>query len=623
MKVRNWVVVLVVGGLAALMFANIPAEAAMSPSVKAVDVSISINNSYAVTRVSEEIVNPSGTAAAATFNFQIPEEAFISNFSLRLDNRTYFGQVVPAQQAKEAYDKAVSEGRNAALLASRGKSMFSYSVNLKPGQTVVAGLVFEQFLRQKDGAFVYSLCLDNSTFGGSSPSIRVASAISYSSALESLAIQNYTVGTSIQWQSAGSVSTSYQASRFSCRGDYVIRYSIAKGAAAGTITPYYDGRDTYFMHVFEPGVSALGGSPMAKQVVFVLDRSGSMSGQKIAQVKTAFCGIIRQLRPEDSFDLVYFSSSVSTWRGSPVKASKANVDAAVSDMKALTAGGCTNFNGALGKALDMIKERENTAAIVVMLTDGQPTSGVTNKNTIRSEVRSKNTLHTPVYCLGFGNDVDFPFLKALSLESGARALKISVASDAADQIKDFFGTVADPLMKDIGFSYYPGAETHLLGGSCLYGGSQLVVVGRMSGRPSMLSIQVKGADRNGSTGFSASYDLSRMAQDSMVVRFYNFARINELLDRITVEGPGSALVREATNLSVENGFVTPYTSMLIDIGEPRPADTAQSLIGDGAPERSMRPAASLAMPYGSELIPLALFIVLVAAALRRRYQGGL
>ena len=618
MKVRTWVVVLVVGGLMALMFANIPAEAAMSPSVKAVDVSISISNSYAVTRVSEEIVNPSGTAAAASFNFQIPEEAFISNFSLRLDNRTYFGQVVPAQEAKEAYDKAVSEGRNAALLASRGKSMFSYSVNLKPGQTVVAGLVFEQFLRQKEGAFVYSLCLDNSTFGGSSPSIRVASAISYSSALESLAIQNYTVGTSIQWQSAGSVSTSYQASRFSCRGDYVIRYSIARGAAAGTVTPYYDGRDTYFMHVFEPAVSDLGGSPMAKQVVFVLDRSGSMSGLKISQVKTAFAGIVRQLRPADSFNFVYFNSDSWKWKDSPVSASKGNIDAAVSEIKGLSAGGMTDFQGALGLALDMIKKQENTASIVVMLTDGQPTAGVTNKNTIRSEARSKNTLKTPIYCLGFGNDVDFPFLKALSLESGARALKISVATDAADQIKDFFGTVADPLMKDIGFSYYPGAETLLLGGSCLYGGSQLVVVGRMSGRPSVLSVQVKGADRNGSTGFSASYDLSRMAKDPMVVRFYNFARINELLDRITVDGPNSPLIPEATNLSVQNGFVTPYTSMLIDVGEQQQTAPAQSLIGNGAREYSRSPSAALAMPYGSELIPVAVVIALAVVALRRR-----
>lgn len=619
MKVRTWVVALVVGGLVALMFAGIPAEAAASPSVKAVDVSVSISNSYAVTRVSEEIVNPSGTAAAATFNFQIPEEAFISNFSLRLDNRTYFGKVVPAQEAKQAYDKAVSEGRNAALLASRGKSMFSYSVNLKPGQTVVAGLVFEQFLRLKEGAFTYSLCLDNSTFGGSSPSLKVASAISYSSALESLAIQNYTVGTSIQWQSASSVATSYQAARFSCRGDYVIRYTIAKGAAAGTVTPYYDGRDTYFMHVFEPAVSELGGSPMPKQVVFVLDRSGSMSGLKLSQVKTAFAGIVRQLRPADSFNFVYFNSDSWKWKDSPVSASKGNIDAAVSEIKGLSAGGMTDFHGALGLALDMIKKEENTASIVVMLTDGQPTAGVTNKNTIRSEARTKNTLRTPIYCLGFGYDVDFNFLKALSLESGARALRISVASDAADQIKDFFGTVADPLMNDLGFSYFPGAETHILGGSCLYGGSQMVVVGRMSGRPSVLSVQVSGTDRNGDAGFSGTYDLARSAQDPMVVRFYNFARINELLDRITVEGPGSALVQEATNLSVENGFVTPYTSMLIDIGEPQPSDQAQSLIGDGAPERSRHSGAAYsAMPYGSELIPVALFVVLAVAALRRR-----
>jgi uncharacterized protein YegL len=362
---------------------------------------------------------------------------------------------------------------------------------------------------------------------------------------------------------------------------------------------------------------------MPKQVIFVLDRSGSMNGLKISQVKTAFAGIVRQLRPADSFNFVYFNSGVSKWKDSPVSASKENIDAAVSEIKGLDARGMTEFHGALGTALGMIKKRENTASIIVMLTDGQPTAGVTNKGTIRSEARAKNTLRTPICCLGFGNDVDVPFLKALSLESGARALKIAVDKDSALQIKDFFGTVADPLINNLVFSYYPGAETHILGGSCLYGGSQMVVVGRISGRPSTLSVQVLGTDRNGDAGFSGTYNLANAVQDPTVVRFYNFARINELLDRIAVEGPNSPLVAEATNLSVENGFVTPYTSMLIDIGEEQSPDPAQSLLGDGAREYKGSPAASMALPYGSELIPLALFVVLVLAAFRRRRYGGL
>jgi len=618
MKAKSWVVVLVVGGLVALMLANFSAEAAEVPSVRSVDMAISINNSYAVTRVAEIIVNPSGSAASATFIFQVPEEAFISNFSLRLENRTYYGQVVPAEKAQESYDRAVSEGRNAGLLASRGKSVFSYSASLKAGQTVEVGLVFEQFLRMKGGSFEYSMYLDSSMFGTATPSMNISSSIAYSQAIDSVTVPNYTAGTTVRRPSVNSASTSYRMDNFKASGNYVIRYSIARAAAAGSVTPYYDGRDTYFMHVFEPGVSELGGSPMPKQVVFVLDRSGSMGGQKIEQVKSAFGGILRQLRSQDSFNFVYFSTNIAQWKSSPVKASRDNIDAAVDHIFGVSASGSTNFNGALGTALQMIKDQQNSAAMVVMLTDGQPTSGQTNKDTIRSEARSKNTLRTPIYCLGFGGDVDFDFLKALSLESGARALRIYVDKDGASQIKDFFTTVADPLMNDISFTYYPGAESHILGGKCLYGGSQFVVVGRIPGRPAALSVQVKGTDRDGAASFAATYNLEGLEPDAMVARFYHFARINELLDRITVDGPDSPLVGEATNLSVEHGFVTPYTSMLIDIGDQSSTNTpTQSFIGNGGPSGS-RYSAGLSTPYGSELMPLAVLIGLAAVALRRR-----
>jgi uncharacterized protein YegL len=623
MKLRSWVVVLVVGGLASVLLSTSAVEGAGAVYVKSMDVDISINNSYAVTRVREAVVNPAGSAASASFDFQIPEEAFLSNFSLRLDNRTYYGRVVPAGAARSSYDAAVSEGRNAGLLATRDRSRFTFSTSLKAGQEVELGLVYEQFLRMKGGAFEYSLRLENWMFGSVAPSLSISSSIAYSSPIESLSVENYTAGTAVVRPAAGPASTSYSVDGFMSRGNYVIRYSIARSAAAGSVTPFYDGSDTYFMHVFEPGLPELGGAPMPKQVVFVLDRSGSMSGQKIEQVRTAFAGILRQLRPDDSFNLVHFNHDVQAWSPSPVNASSGNIEAALEAISGLSASGSTNFNGALGSALDMMARQENSAAIIVMLTDGQPTYGVTSKDRIRSESRSKNVLGTQIFCLGFGNDVDFGFLSALSLESGARAQRIPVNADAALQIRDFFGTVADPRMNNVGFTYYPGAEAHLLGGKCLFDGSQLVVVGRMPGRPSALSVQANGTGRNGPAGFGSSYSLAELGQDPAVARFYRFARINELLDRITVEGPGSPLVGEATNLSVEAGFVTPYTSMIIDIREQGGVEPpAQNLLADGtaAPDRPRpaSPCAKKALPYGSELIPLALLVVLAVAALRRR-----
>jgi len=182
-------------------------------------------------------------------------------------------------------------------------------------------------------------------------------------------------------------------------------------------------------------------------------------------------------------------------------------------------------------------------------------------------------------------------------------------------------------MKDVGFTYYPGAETHILGGKCLYDGSQLVVVGRTAGQPSAMSVTVKGTDRDGPASFGGTYDLAGGPRDPTVARFFEFARISDLLDRITVEGPGSSLVAGATNLSVQHGFVTPYSSMLVDIGGDgdgkSPERPTVSVMNDGSPSPATPKtgAGGAYAPYGSELIPVALLAGLVLVALGKRRNG--
>lgn len=614
MKNKGSVVLLIIGGILAISLTNCLADGAGGgPVVTAASVSVQIDNSYAVTRVREIIDNPSDGSCSATFNFQVPGEAFISNFSLRIDGKDHFGKVIGAAAAQERYDAAVSRGQNAGLLAARGKSLFSYSVNLKPHQNVTVGLVFEQFLRMKGGEYSYSLPLDGNTFGGATPVLEIACSISYSSEITGVRALNYTDTYIERWHDQA--RTHYGVAAFQAAGSYEICYGVA--GSATVISPFHDGKDTYFIHSFRPGTDEIGGGALPKQIVFVLDRSGSMSGDKIAQVKDAFGGILRQLGPEDEFNVVYFNHGISEWKSSLVGATQANIDAAAGFIREVSAGGSTDFNGALVKALGDIKARELAAPIVVMLTDGQPTSGQTNKAQIRQNARNSNTMNAPIYCLGFGNDLDFEFLRALSLESGARALRIYLGRDGADQIKDFYSTISDPLMKRLSFGYCPAAETYVLGGSYLYDGSELVVVGKVPGHVRLLTVSSQGVSRNGQCGFNTTVDLDALPASSMAARFWAFARISHMLDRITVEGQGSPLVTEVTNMSVEAGFVTPYTSMLIEVGEQSSTDQppAQKFVGESARPKA---AGARMTPYGTELMPLAIIAALVALALRRR-----
>jgi uncharacterized protein YegL len=655
MRLRAWVVALVLGSMALMSAVQLGVEAAEPSLVSSVDIGINIDNSYAVTAVTEVLKNPGTEAANASFNVQVPEGAFISNFSLTVDGTTYYGSVITAQVAQQKYDQAVSSGKTAGMLSARGKSLFSYAVNVKAGQEVKVQLVFEEFLKMKGGWFEYSLYLNETMFGGQIPSMGIHSNIDYSSAITDVAIQNYSAGTTVDRLSPYTVSTTYNAQPFNCSGNYVIRYGVSKSAGAGRVIPYADGTDTYFMHIFAPEMKELGGSPMPKQIVFVLDKSGSMDGDKITQLKSAFDGILNQLREEDQFNIVVFDTSIRSWQASLVKVTPENRNAARNFMSGINAGGSTDLNGALLNALGDISSTDNQAPIIVMLTDGQPTAGVTGKAQIRANVKSANTCAVPIYCLGFGSDVDFDFLQALSLENNARALRIYTDKDAADQIRDFYSTISSPLMKGIKFSYEPAADTYPKGVGYLYDGSEIVVVGKLNGTPQDLKVTVNGNDRDGVKSFSASFGLLG-GTSSIPARFWNYAKVQELLDRITVDGSNTQLVNEVTDLSIANSFVTPYTSMYVEIGEKKqagadmkPTDTTSKGTasssgntggsGSGGNSNYNTPSTSqgtpsptppqkaptgtgaeksMAVPFPSEAIFLALFITVGIMAVRRR-----
>jgi len=374
------------------------------------------------------------------------------------------------------------------------------------------------------------------------------------------------------------------------------------------------------------------------------------------QVKNAFRGILDQLQPEDEFNIVYFNSFISTWNEALVSASKENISSAAAYIGALDATGTTDFHGAVCEALEMIRARELAAPIVVMLTDGQPTTGITSTAQIRLDARQNNTMGAPVYCLGFGSDVDWDFLKALSIENGARAFRIIPGSGAADQIRDFYTTISRPLMKNITFSYAPAADINVLGGSSLYEGSELIVLGNVAGNVGTIAVRVKGVSRDGEHTFNATYDLSATPAGPAASRFWGFARINGLLDRITVEGSRPELVTAVTSLSIAEGFVTPYTSMFVGVQEPEkpappaepqsngqqatqkpgnsqsgidptppPSVTPSKPPADGAPglppskkSDSANAGAANPAPFGAELIPVALLAAILAIGIRKR-----
>ena len=250
----------------------------------------------------------------------------------------------------------------------------------------------------------------------------------------------------------------------------------------------------YFVHFFSPS----GLSPLAKNVVFVIDISSSMYGKKIEQTRQAMFTILDQLRAGDSFNIVLFKSDIIHWKHDASPVTSGSVQAAKTFVNEYAlAGGYTNINDALLLALKLLKDTAEQPSsafagnfpMVLFLTDGNPTVGVTDTLKIRANVLRGNGAKASIFALGFsfnlGFDLfnlDFDFLKALSAENGGTARRIYPEKDAETQLEGFFEEISTPLLQRIRFEYpddvvdsgYTTAQSFLQ----YYNGSELVVGGK-------------------------------------------------------------------------------------------------------------------------------------------------
>ena len=171
-------------------------------------------------------------------------------------------------------------------------------------------------------------------------------------------------------------------------------------------------------------------------------------------------------------------------------ATQRNVRAATTFINSLEDQYMTNVHDALMLALNVSaaqasQQHKNADPIIMFLTDGDPTQGITNMETIQSRVKAANKVQqVPIFCLGFGNDVEFPFLRKISLQNRAVARKIYEASDAAIQLENFYSEISSPALSNVEFAYT--SELYQVTGltrtkfSRFFKGSEIVVAGKVA-----------------------------------------------------------------------------------------------------------------------------------------------
>jgi Ca-activated chloride channel family protein len=311
-----------------------------------------------------------------------------------------------------------------------------------------------------------------------------------------------------------------------------------------------------------------------RDMVFVLDTSGSMRGKRIVQARNALKYCLSQLTSQDRFGLMHFATTVNKYTEGLLPAGPEQVAQARRWVDGLEASGGTNINEALAAALALRNSDTSRTFTIVFFTDGQPTIGVTNIQKILDNVAAKNTANTRIFSFGVGDDVNASFLDQLAERSRAVSTYVREAEDIEAKVSGLYAKISNPVLTELKLAVGPGiklSEVYPPELPDLFHGTQLVVLGRYTGDG---HVAVKLTGNVGKDAREFVYEVSfpdKTVQDKGFVEdLWARRKVGYLLDEIRRGGEKKELVDEVVTLAKRYGITTPYTSYLIVPDGPVP-----------------------------------------------------
>ncbi|XP_039468576.1 inter-alpha-trypsin inhibitor heavy chain H3-like isoform X5 [Oreochromis aureus] len=541
-------------------------------------INSTVTSRYATTVITSRVANRMDESKEIEFHVRIPKNAFISKFRMFIDGQVYDGVVKAKEQAQQQYTEAVSRGESAGLVSSVGRTLeeFKTSVTVAAHKKVTFELTYEELMKRTHGKYelqIHARPMQPVRDFKVDVHIHEEAGISFinvKGGLSTKALANAITKTHIDkeawvyfYPTVDQQKMCDSCSDQGMNGDLVIVYDVNRDNGLGHIKK----SDGYFVHHFAP--SDLPRIP--KNVVFVIDQSGSMRGRKILQTRTALIHILNDLAEDDHFGLITFDGNIFHWKRELVQANSKNLESAKNFASNIQARGSTDINEAVLQGARMLNDhsREGSASILILLTDGDPTSGVTNLENIQSNVRQAIAGKFPLYCLGFGFDVDFKFLEKMSLQNNGVARRIYDDSDADLQLKGFYEEVATPLLTDVTMIYVGGTNLTQTNFSQYYNGSEIVVAGEITDNNiETFTPQVVAISSNRRIIFSnpnETVESTQTVSDDRIQRVWAYLTVKQLLDKeLQLSGPEKEKVKkEALELSLKYSFVTPLTSMVV------------------------------------------------------------
>ena len=537
-------------------------------------IETSVQLQISITKTSQTFYNNLGNDKTVAYAFPLPDGASGIGLKWKLNGEWHTAPISPTPQ-----DTSLPGGTmNSNLRTYLGAKPMFFSIpdQVKRDSTLIVEMTYVQFLKYDFGSVFYNYqndyrLIQNQTIESQELSFNLTSPRTIDS-IRLVSLNPITQLTN-NGNSATVISNQYSAVP---SVDFKIKYSLNLNELGlysySTMIPDTLLPDTlggFFMFIAEPNPGTTA-DIIKKVFTLVLDRSGSMSGTKIIQAKNAASFIVNNLNAGDKFNIIDFETYVYQFRNRHVLYTPQSRDSALQYVASISAGGSTNISGAFSSAVPQFNAaNDSTANIIIFLTDGMPTVGITERTALLSHVHNLITsTETEIflYSFGIGTDVDQQLLTLMSSQNNGYA-EFLLNDELESRITNFYLRIKNPVLLSptVTFSspninnVYPSPLPNL------YIGQQMIVAGRYT-ETGPLTVTLSGRAFNQPVSYQYNFNRNDSADTryQFLTKVWAKQKIENLLIQYYSLNPVTpeaiALKQQIIQLSIDYGVISPFTS---------------------------------------------------------------
>ncbi len=555
--------------------------------VKSIKIDTKINGQVATTKLEQIFRNDTPYTLEGTYFFPIPETASIVEFAIWENGKKLVGEVRSREEARRIYDEIVRRQKDPGLLEYAGRDLFQASIfPIPPHSDKILEMTYSQVLKAESGTVSYRYPLGTGRnlwrqrwpedgsgrqnmpqqkFGTVSGKIEITGR----EALRNVYSPSHNIEVKQKGERAASVS-------FETTGndtDFQLFYGLSNSDFGMSLLTYREpGKDGYFLLMVSPRDDISERELVNKDIVFVLDTSGSMADAgKMDKARSALLFGVRSLRNGDRFNVINFAGEEHLMERGLIAADAKAKQRAEDFINKLQPTGGTNINDSLIASMKQF-DKSDRPKMLVFMTDGLPTVGETKIDRIAANLAKAKNVDVRIFPFGFGYDVNTALLDKIGTDNGGISDYVQPKEDLEIKVSNFFARVSAPVLSDLEFDLGPVQTENLyprkLGD--IFKGMQAVIIGRYKNDSDLKNITLQLRGKSGRESRTFAYgDLDfplRSEENDFLPRLWASRRVGWLVEEIRNNGETKEVKDEIVELGTRYGIVTPYTSYLATDG---------------------------------------------------------